>query len=59
MKKKSTRRLFGTLVALIIIAAGGALIYSGWQGKPGREEFLALGIGMTIGGLVLVVWFGR
>jgi TRAP-type C4-dicarboxylate transport system permease small subunit len=59
MKKKSTRRLFGTLVALTIIVAGGALIYSGWQSKPGREEILALGIGMTIGGLVLVVWFGR
>jgi divalent metal cation (Fe/Co/Zn/Cd) transporter len=59
MEKKSTRRLFGTLVALIIIVAGGALIYSGWQSKPGREEVLALGIVMTIGGLILVVWFGR
>jgi TRAP-type C4-dicarboxylate transport system permease small subunit len=59
MQKKSTRRLFGTLVALVIIVAGGVLIYSGWQSKPGREGVLALGIGMTIGGLVLVVWFGR
>ena len=59
MKKKSTRRLFGTFVALVIIVAGVVLIYSGWQSKPGREEILALGIGMTIGGLVLVVWFGR
>ena len=59
MKKKSTRRLLGTFVALVIMLAGGALIYSGWQSKPGREEILALGIGMTIGGLVLVVWFGR
>jgi hypothetical protein len=59
MKKKSTRRLFGTLVALVIIVAGGALIYSGWQSKPGREDILALGIAMTVGGLVLVVWFGR
>jgi TRAP-type C4-dicarboxylate transport system permease small subunit len=59
MAKKSTRRLFGTLVALLIIVAGGVLIYSGWQSKPGREEVLALGIAMTVGGLVLVVWFGR
>ena len=59
MEKKSARRLFGTLVALLIIVAGGVLIYSGWQSKPGREELLALGIVITIGGLVLVVWFGR
>jgi TRAP-type C4-dicarboxylate transport system permease small subunit len=59
MRRKRTRRLFGTLVALAIIVAGGVLIYSGWQSKPGREEILALGITMTIGGLVLVVWFGR
>ena len=59
MKKKSTQRLFGTLVALVIIVAGGALIYSGWQSKPGREDILALGIAMTVGGLVLVVWFRR
>jgi divalent metal cation (Fe/Co/Zn/Cd) transporter len=59
MEKKSTRRLFGTLVALLIIVAGGVLIYSGWQSKPGREEILSLGIVITVGGLVLVVWFGR
>jgi hypothetical protein len=59
MPRKSTRRLFGTFVALVIMLAGGVLIYSGWQIKPGREEILALGIGMAIGGLVLVVWFGR
>jgi hypothetical protein len=59
MPRKRTRRLFGTFVALDIMLAGGALIYSGWQSKPGREEILALGIGMAIGGLVLVVWFGR
>ena len=59
MPRKRTRRLFGTFVALVIMLAGGVLIYSGWQSKPGREEILALGIGMTIGGLVLVVWFGR
>jgi hypothetical protein len=59
MPKKRTRRLFGTLAALVVIVAGGVLIYSGWQSKPGREEILALGVGMTIGGLILVVWFGR
>ena len=59
MPRKRTRRLFGTFVALVIMLAGGVLIYSGWQSKPGREEILALGIGMTIGGLILVVWFGR
>jgi TRAP-type C4-dicarboxylate transport system permease small subunit len=59
MKRKSTRRLLGTLVALVTIVVGGVLIYSGWQSKPGREEVLSLGIAMTIGGLVLVVWFGR
>ena len=59
MPRQSTRRPFGTLVALVIILAGCVLIYSGWQGKPGREEILALGIGMTFGGLILVVWFGR
>lgn len=59
MLRKRTRRLFGTLVALVVIVAGGVLIYSGWQSKPGREEILALGITMTVGGLVLVVWFGR
>jgi hypothetical protein len=46
-------------VALVIMLAGGVLIYSGWQSKPGREEVLALGIGMTSGGLILVVWFRR
>ena len=59
MPRKRTRRLFGTFVALVIMLAGGVLIYSGWQSKPGREEVLALGIGMTIGGLILVVWFRR
>jgi TRAP-type C4-dicarboxylate transport system permease small subunit len=59
MLRKRTRRLFGTLVALVVIVAGGVLIYSGWQSKPGREEILALGITMTVGGLVFVVWFGR
>jgi hypothetical protein len=51
MEKKSTQRLFGTLVALATIVVGGVLIYSGWQSKLGREEVLSLGIAMTIGGL--------
>jgi hypothetical protein len=59
MSRKHTGRLFGTFVALVIMLAGGVLIYTGWQSKPGREEILALGIVMTIGGLILVVWFGR
>jgi divalent metal cation (Fe/Co/Zn/Cd) transporter len=59
MPRKHTRRLFGTFAALVVMLAGGVLVYSGWQSKPGREEILALGIVITIGGLVLVVWFGR
>ena len=39
MPKKRTRKLPGTLAALVIMLAGGVLIYSAWQActpMPGR-----------------------
>jgi hypothetical protein len=34
----------GTLVALVIIVAGVALIYSGWQSNPVERRFSRLGL---------------
>ena len=41
-------------VSWIALGAGTALIYSGWQREPGREELLALGFTIVIAALALL-----
>ena len=36
------------------VGVGSALIYSGWQAAPGREELLALGFTMVLIALVVL-----
>jgi hypothetical protein len=38
----------------IALGRGSALIYSGWQAAPGREELLALGFTLVLFALVLL-----
>ena len=41
-------------VSWIALGVGSALIYSGWQAAPGREELLALGFTMVLIALVVL-----
>ena len=41
-------------VSWIALGVGSALIYSGWQAAPGREELLALGLTMVLIALILL-----
>jgi hypothetical protein len=51
-------RTFKTLAVLIAVVAGLALIYTGWQSKPGREFALALGLFLVLGALLrFAIWF--
>ena len=38
----------------LALGVGSALIYSGWQAAPGREELLALGFTMVLIALVVL-----
>jgi hypothetical protein len=46
------RKLRGALAAPLTLIVGIALVYSGWQSAPGREEIVALGVALTIVALV-------
>ena len=48
------RRLKG-FVPWIAVGVGAALVYSGWQREPGREELLVLGFILLIAAAAVLV----
>ena len=48
------RHLIRRSVSWIALGAGTALIYSGWQREPGREELIALGFTIVIAALAVL-----